>query len=218
MPEGPEVFLLTFHLQKLGLNCFSYGKHLFIDEGNNEKIRDISFGLYGKVYFANNKLDKIKAGPVSGDDKIIDKSARNTNFGFGPDFMTMSKDDFEKFVNTKLAISKRQLATFLLDQDEIAGLGVAWISEIAHIADLTDSDLSHKCNNLDELKRYRLIDAMFQVQTIVKDIILNQTTNLDSISFVNEWFENVYRIRAPFIRVYRKGRPVLIGSRQFWVL
>jgi formamidopyrimidine-DNA glycosylase len=216
MPEGPEVFLLSFHLKKLGFNCFSYGKHLYLyQEEGGDKLRDISFGLYGRVYYSNKKLDKITSGPICGDDKIIDSSA---SLGFGPDFMNMSKEDIENFVHDKIKNSRRQLATFLLDQDEIAGLGVAWISEIAHLAGITDTDLSSKCNCLDELKRFKLIDAMFQIQTIVKHIILDQVKDLDSESFVNEWFENLYRIRTPFINVYRKGRPVLIGSRQFWVI
>jgi len=227
MPEGPEVYFLAYHLKKLGLNCHSYGKHLLLKVESesasasalrNSKSRDISFGLYGRVYYdaKSKKLDKIQTSPISGDDKLIDS---NASLGLGPDFMEMSRECFEKFVFEKIGNSRRQLATFLLDQDEIAGLGVAWISEIFFIAGLKQEDMSGKGKDLDELKKFKLVDAMMQVQTINKLIMMEMVKDLDSETFVNQWFQNLYQIREPYLKVYRKSfaRSVLIGSRQFWV-
>jgi len=219
MPEGPEVYFLALHLKKLGLDCFSYGKHLFISASADE-LRDISFGLYGRVFYdtVSKKLDKIKAGPISGDDKIVSIQAKEKNFGLGPDYTNMTREQVNDFVFEKIGNSKRQLAAVLLDQDEIAGLGVAWISEIAHLAEFTEIDLAGKGKDLDELKKHKLVDAMMQIQSINKLVLIEEIKDLDSVSFVNSWFENLYRIRQPFIKVYRKTRPVLIGSRQFWFL
>ena len=61
MPEGPEVYILCLALKKYGINCKSYGKHLYI---SNIK-EDWSFGLNGKVKIDEkgnlNKLDKSKS-------------------------------------------------------------------------------------------------------------------------------------------------------------
>jgi formamidopyrimidine-DNA glycosylase len=229
MPEGPEVFFLAYHLrEKLGIHCQSYGKHLFIQTPDNSdnssrEIRDISFGLYGRVFFDNisKKVIKVKAGPISGDDKLISNDEYNLLLlgkKLGPDFMQMTREEMEKFVFEKVGNSRRQLAAVLLDQEEIAGLGVAWISEIAHLSNFTEIELSAKGKDLDELKKFKLVDAMFQIQTIIKNFLFDLIKDLDSVSFVNEWYENLYKIREPFIKAYRKGRPVLIGSRQFWIL
>lgn len=212
MPEGPEVYLLSVHLQRLGVPCFAYGKHIFVEINPSEnKLRDISFGLYGRVYYSkkDNVLEKVLGGPISGDDKIVTVTNISKDLGLGPDYMSLTLEQCQALVR-KWATMKRTLASIMLDQEEIAGLGVAWISEIAYRAGRLDLSLKAK-----DLDLRALPNTMMAVQEYIKKELQDIFSTWDSETFVNGWFQNIYKVRQ--MLVYKKGRPVLIHSRQFWM-
>jgi formamidopyrimidine-DNA glycosylase len=210
MPEGPEVFLLAYFLkEKLSVDCRSYGKHLFcLDDG-----KDYSFGLYGRVFFnqETRKLQKVTRGPISGD--VVD--GFDIEKRLGPDFMSMSISDFERVLRKWKTARNRTVATLFLDQEEIAGLGVAWTSEIAHHAG--KFNLEKKGKDMTEEDVNNLSLAMYSIQQYIKNDLFSKVKDVDPVKFVNEWCENLYAVRAGDLNVYKKGKPVLIGSRQFWI-
>ena len=128
MPEGPEVWILSKMINNYydDDNTTSIGKHLII----NDIQEDWSFGLNGKVKInENNELVKIETGWIYGEKKQYEKS-------IGLDWMTASKKELEEEVQ-KWTKSNKKLASLILDQSKICGIGVAWGSEILYKAKLS---------------------------------------------------------------------------------
>lgn len=206
MPEGPEVYLLAWHVKRLGVDCFSKGKHLFVRSGEKE-FRDLSFGLHGRVFWRPDErtLVKLEGGTVNGGDVVVGEEEAGKKLG--PDFMNMSIVEFETLVR-KWQRSQRCLASLMINQAEIAGLGVAWISEICFDAGV---DLSKKAKDLD-LKS--LPESMLKIQNYVKDELFSKFVDVDSATFVNNWFRNIYAART--MKAYKKTSAVTVNARQFW--
>lgn len=213
MPEGPEVWILSQAINKyFGFEkAESYGKHLFVFN-NNFKIEgeNWSFGLTGKVEIIdNNNLTKRNTGWIYGDVGFfnVSKDVNKTN-GLGIDWLTCSKEDLHKIVDSWIK-SKKKLAALILDQTKISGIGVAWGSEI-----LFKSDLRPDVRACDQVL-YKLADTMIDIREKVKQKYTEELEEWDTKSFINEWFENLYEIRE--MDIYKKGSKLSVLGRSWWV-
>lgn len=234
MPEGPEVWILSVainrhfqtpqtnddFLRPIDPNCFnenepsstitlSYGKHLFL---LNEK-ENWSFGLDGKcVLTDDNQLVKPNVSWIHGQQLMYD-DINNEFARLGISWFNANEDALRREV-TRWNSSKTRLAGILLNQCKLSGVGIAWGSEILHRANLSpnkracDQDLSP------------LADVMLQMRDEIRAIYLS-TLEGDfkdrTKEFVNCWFAPLYEVREPYMRVYRKGTPVKILGRTWWV-
>ena len=201
MPEGPEVWILSKMINGFysNDNTISIGKHLII----KDMQEDWSFGLNGKVKInENNVLVKVETGWIYGDKKPFEKS-------IGLDWMTASKKELEEEVQ-KWTKSKKKLASLILDQSKICGIGVAWGSEILYKAKL-NPDLKACEQSLD-----KLVDSMIEIRIQIEDTYINlYYDNKDDLKeLINDWFENLYKIRK--MNIYKKGSKIHILGRSWW--
>jgi formamidopyrimidine-DNA glycosylase len=227
MPEGPEVWIVSQALNKLTINpnySQSFGKHLFILQSDTINIREITFGLTGKlkVECQNTNtnptiiLEKVNTGFCYGDDKMITELLYVTtiNKSLGLNFMKMDKETFHLIVS-KWSNSKKKLGSLLLDQKEIAGIGVAWGSEILFKANLDpdtkacEQDLSKLATSLYDIQQY----SMKVYSEYLQDLISREDPNL-LVEFINGWYKNLYTIRE--MSVYKKGEQVKSGGRTWY--
>jgi len=102
----------------------------------------------------------------------------------------------------------------LIDQHEICGIGVAWASEILYEAGIAPDEKATWFEFLGETEP--LIEAIILVR---RRAIQRYRENLkgNMISFVNEWFENLYELRKPIMRVYNKGLEKRVSGRIFYM-
>ena len=201
MPEGPEVWILSKMINGFysNDNTISIGKHLII----KDMQEDWSFGLNGKVKInENNVLVKVETGWIYGDKKPFEKS-------IGLDWMTASKKELEEEVQ-KWTKSKKKLASLILDQSKICGIGVAWGSEILYKAKL-NPDLKACEQSLD-----KLVDSMIEIRIQIEDTYINlYYDNKDDLKeLINDWFENLYKIRK--MNIYKKGSKIQVSGRSWW--
>lgn len=218
MPEGPEVWILSeainLFLKKnkiLELESVNYyGKHLIL-YNSDKTVIDWSFGLTGKVNIDTElKLIKMHNSYLPGEIKVIDKNHyKNLN-----SICWMSNDinyDILEKIIYKWKISKKKLGVLLLEQSEISGIGVAWGSEILYRANLRP-DIKACEQNLDKLSQ-EILDIKYEIQYIYKDYLIDNEENL--IIFINNWFDNLYKIRK--MNIYKKGKQVAVSGRKWWV-
>lgn len=214
MPEGLEVYALCFVLQREGYNADCYGKHLLLDN------QDWSFGLNGKMSIdGNGKLKKVvhaykisKFGyksTVPGDIKPVnnlqDLISKNK---LGVNLIDATPEQLESII-IKWTKSRKTLGGLLLDQSHIAGIGVAWGSEILHRAELRP-DIPAKLQDLTKLPGSIII-----IRDMIKNIYKDYAMQQDTKTFVNGWFDNLYAIRS--MKVYKKGNTVETGGRTWWI-
>lgn len=219
MPEGPEVWIVSQALNILTDNpnySKAVGKHLFING-----IRELTFGLTGKLKVeCTNKnniiVEKVNAGFCYGDDKIIFENL-DLSFGLGLHFMEMDIESFQTIVS-KWTHSKKKLGALLLDQKEIAGIGVAWGSEILAKAHLNpnikacEQNLSLLANALYNIQQYCIQVYTDFLQTMIEQEENNKINLL--VEFINGWYKNLYDIRN--MSVYKKGEQVKTGGRTWY--
>jgi hypothetical protein len=203
MPEGPEVYILYLALKKFGINCKSYGKHLYISNINE----DWSFGLNGKVKIdEKGNLNKIDKGFIIGE-KI--KTDIFPFYKLGIDLMSSSLNDFEQIINN-WKTSTKSLGSLLLDQSQISGIGVAWASEILHKCNLRP-DLCANKQNLSNLSI-----TIEEIRNYSKELYENYlSSQTDIVKFINSWFKNLYIERK--MNIYKKGIQIKVSGRIFWV-
>ncbi len=216
MPEGLEIYILSKAFQDLGIQAEAYGKHLFlIDPYTGEKY-DYTFGLAGKLHISEKNLSITKINHstlVSGSKELVSTSFQEKKEKLGLHWITASKEDICTIVNSWVK-RKRQIGALLIDQKEICGIGVTWASEIlfhAGVSPLLKSNLLD-CLNLLE----KLIESICSVRDKILPIYV-QAIPQNSKKFINEWFDNLYSIRTPYLQVYKKGQVVRVSGREFWV-
>lgn len=207
MPEGPEVWILAQATNR----CFSRDCSTYISRGkhlrNLETSEDWSFGLSGRVRFHSDskKLEKITTGYVTGSINTVEK----TEPKLGLDWLFALPAHLEAEI-LSWKKSKKKLAGLLLDQSKICGIGVAWGSEVLHVAELRP-DMPANEQDLSNLSR-----AILSVRETVMSLYQNFfDTSDDPITFVNCWFENLYEKRN--MQVYKKGTKVEVLSRNWWI-
>ena len=203
MPEGPEIWILSEAINKYyhSEKTRAYGKHLFLLE---DKL-NWSFGLTGKVYINDdNQLIKIHSGWLYGDQQSFEDHSK----GLGIDWLSGSETNIKREISTWVK-SKKKLAGLLLDQSKICGIGVAWGSEILFKAGLRP-ELKACDQNLDTLAEV-VLSVRENIQTQYSKLL----SESNSKSFINEWFDNLYKIRE--MSVYKKGTKIDVLGRSWWV-
>jgi formamidopyrimidine-DNA glycosylase len=211
MPEGPEIWILNKAICKYYDQNISrsFGKHLIVQSDYNKTNYDIiwSFGLNGKISIdENNKLYKpMEDSWIFGNNEIYVTSVTN-----GIDFMTATLEELNEFVN-KLVKLKAKLGPTLINQNKISGIGVAWGSEILHRAGLRPDEPA----NSQDLSNLAIV--MIEVREEIKMIYENELEQqqMDVKKFIEDWFENLYRIRN--MKIYKIGRKINISGRNWWV-
>lgn len=205
MPEGPEIWILSEAINKhFNTNkTIAYGKHLFfIENGENW-----SFGLTGKINLVNNELTKLNVGWINGE-KTFFSDYNSEIQKLGINWLSSSEED----LNTEIGSwkkSKKKLAGLLLDQSKISGIGVAWGSEILYKAKLNPNIKACE-QNLDNL-----VNCLIEVREKIKMAYKEHLDNSISENFINEWFDNLYKIRK--MDIYKKGSKIEVLGRTWWV-
>ena len=98
----------------------------------------------------------------------------------------------------------------MLQQKVIAGVGVAWASEIMHRVGLIPNK---PCN---EQNLLRLAESYISIRDEVKSQYAEFVSTASSPrEFVHGWCDNLYRHRD--MKVYRKGTEVVASGRSYWI-
>ena len=207
MPEGPEVWILSKAINKYysSNKSRSYGKHIFL----HDISENWSFGLLGNVNInpTDNSLMKINTGWIYGDKEKYENFEEEIK-KLGIDYMTADENLIKKEVDT-WRDSKQKLAKLILDQSKISGIGVAWGSEILYRVGLKpnikacEQDLSELAN------------SMIYFRDKLRFIYQIALENSCCGKFINDWFENLYRIRE--MKIYKKGSKIEVSGRNWWV-
>lgn len=202
MPEGPEIWILNEAINAhYGTNvCTCVGKHIII---NNIFW---SFGLKGKIAINPETNELYKPSDQDWLHGVNENVDDVCDFKFGPDWLTAV--DLSPVVN-KFQKSKSKLGTLLINQKNIAGIGVAWGSEILHRANLRP-DLSANVQDLSTL-----LPALYSIREEIKQLYLDTLDTWDDANFINSWFDNLYAIRS--MQVYKKGEKIKVGERNWYV-
>lgn len=218
MPEGPEVWILNKAICKYyGENVStSIGKHLIVHSGYNQGNDGIiwSFGFDGKILIdENNKLYKpMEENWIFGKNEILNSSGnifKQLSLS-NIDWMTSTYDEINDFVK-KLSKVRGKLGPALINQNKISGIGVAWGSEILHRAGLRP-DVSANYQDLS-----RLPETIIEIREEIKKIYETELNKYDQIKdFIEEWFENLYKIRN--MKVYKVGKKMTISGRTWWLI
>jgi formamidopyrimidine-DNA glycosylase len=163
MPEGLEVYILSKVLKDLGYVCSSFGKHLILTHPYTGELYDYSFGLAGKLKIEEGSLEikKVNHPRIVSGDVIKINSIDELKSKLGVDWLSASKDELEVVIRSWLS-RKKQIGALLIDQKEICGIGVAWASEILHIAKINPALKTNLLQFLDLINA--LLDAIIQVR------------------------------------------------------
>lgn len=206
MPEGPEIYALNLSLTLGGYKTQCYGKHLLV----NDKAEDWSFGLNGRVILDSaGNLSKNTKGYITGSIKTAESMPQLVNYNkLGVDFITGSTENI-RLVIEKWKNSRKTLGGLMLDQSHIAGIGVAWGSEILNLAGLKP-DVPAKDQELS-----KLADSIISTRDYILPIYTKFVSEQPTMEFVNGWFDNLYAIRN--MKVYKNGVPIETGGRRWWV-
>jgi formamidopyrimidine-DNA glycosylase len=235
MPELPEVYALSTALNKLGFETEVYGKHLILKNlsknpsKDKNNIEDWSFGLEGTVYLKYKDLDnkkdkndkndknsltdfellKIEHNAFSGD-KMEFNSINDfiTKRKLGINLLTATENDIYPIVE-KWQNSRKMLGPLLLNQEDIAGIGVAWGSEILNNADLLPN-VSAKLQDLTNLT-----DSIIYTRDKILETYKKYVKNNNPVEVVNNWFRNLYKVRE--MNVYKTGKSIKVYGRDWWI-
>jgi len=219
MPEFAEVFSLHYALDKLGVKTITHGKHLFlVDNG-----LDFTFGLNGRVSIDPQTLElthKQTYGICGTVNQYINVEEMVSKNRLGVDLTYSSIEAIEKKI---IEWSKRNktLGSLILDQSEIAGIGVAWGSEILYSAGLTPGI---KASSMNELDIQRLRVHMLGIRNIAINTYMDYVEDLYKkggkqaiVEFINSWFKNLYQIRKMDIYKNSKAAKTKVAGRDFYV-
>ena len=193
MPEGIEVHHLGLMVQEAGIPATTHGKHLFVYG------QDWSFGLTGRVAYDGTKLVKVDAGRIYG--SVVDAPPVT----LGVDFATGSLAALAAVVKDVFMGSRKQLGALMLDQTHIAGIGVAWGSEVLHAAGALHPGQPAKDQDL---------RGLAAAMCLVRDTALAEYA-AKAPRDINQWFAGLYAVRT--MQVYGRGTPVAAGGRTWWM-
>jgi formamidopyrimidine-DNA glycosylase len=205
MPEGPEIWALAEAASLTGISVIAYGKHLL-----HEK-QDIHFGLNGRVTLKDDGLlELVRKDGISGRSvSCADLAELVTSNDLGIDWMTATPAAIRRAIS-QAYLSRKQLGPWMLQQKVIAGVGVAWASEIMHRVGLIPTK---PCN---EQNLLRLAESYISIRDEVKSQYADLVSSASSPrEFVYGWCDNLYRHRV--MKVYRKGTEVLASGRTYWI-
>lgn len=214
MPEGPEVWILSHVLNDYfdAPKTRSYGKHLFVSV-DKDKVENWSFGMTGKVELNDQThvLKKKNVGKLTG--KVTTHTVAEDKLGL--DWMTATTAELTQEIE-RWKTSKKKLATLMLEQSRLAGIGVAWGSEILFQSGnrpeekACHQDLSHLVSSLVAIRQ--MVMTLYEKQGKSchgKKACLHE--------FVQSWFHNLYVARSPKLAIYQRGTPLVVSGRTWWV-
>lgn len=95
----------------------------------------------------------------------------------------------------------------MLDQTKIAGIGVAWGSEILFKAGLRP-DMRACDQNLSTLA-----DSILYIRNHIKNIYEKELKDPEQL--INDWSDNLYQVRE--MQIYKKGSKIEVLGRSWWV-
>lgn len=172
----------------------TWGKHLYIDG------QDWSFGLTGNVQLdpVTGRPVKVAVGRVHG--HVLLGAA---SYGVGVDFCTANVAQLQSAVARFYLGSRKALGPLLLDQTLVAGIGVAWGSEVLAVAGLRP----------DKPALAQDLRGLPGAMVAVRDQALS--TYADRVHDVGAGFPDFYLVRH--MAVYNKGVPVMVSGRQWWL-
>lgn len=203
MPEGPEVWILSHavNTHNQSLNTCAIGKHLIL-QINDSKV-DWSFGLTGKVRAdEHGNIYKLKTGMVYGNECVYVQREKVVSW------MTASEAELRQIVSS-WEHSNVLLGALLLDQSMISGIGVAWGSEILHQSKLVPNMKANKQS------LSLLVPVLISLRDEIKLTYMELLNNTKPITFINQWFYNLYAVRN--MNVYKKGKQVKTAGRTWYV-
>ena len=201
-------------MKNLGFEVSCLGKHLVLRDMHSGELHDYSFGLAGRVKITDDlHLEKIVHDQLPSGDKILITNINDVKNKLGVDWLKSSREDIEVVVRSWLS-RKKQIGALLIEQKEICGIGVAWASEILHLAKISPSLSANRIGFFDLTDA--LIDAIVKVG---RDVVKLYSSKIikDEKKFVNKWFHNLYEIRKEYMKVYKKGTIVKVSGRDFYV-
>jgi hypothetical protein len=210
MPEGVEVHVLARALVRAGIPCLAHGKHIYA------RGHDYSFGLVGRL-----RLERDATGALAIHKVVSPRVPSGAVEPEGPpraagagnvDWATASAEELAAATAT-WGSRARCLGALLLDQSLVAGIGVAWGSEILHAAGALNPVLPANAQDL-----RRLVPSMCAVRdAAVERYAAALEAATDPVEFVNDWFHNLYAVRGDLLAVYKSGTVVMAAGRAWWV-
>lgn len=213
MPEGFEIFKLSLVLNQLGYNCKSYGKHLYFNDSNE----DWTFGLNGTVNINSDcSIEKNDTGFVTGDIKYFESFPRmKEDNKLGVDLITGTEEEINEVIMNVFQNSRQQLGILLLKQSHIAGIGVAWGSEmLARTEPRLLPNVKAKEQDLRNLAR-----TIVKLREDILELYKTKDKEDNGVEFVQEWFRgNLYKWREPYLIVYKKSKMIKVGGRSWWIV
>lgn len=214
MPEGPEVYELAQLLRRAGYaDASAHGKHLLCRELH------FTFGLTGGLRLPTDRTlppvhTASRRSQVNGAVKTYDGTlpALVKELKLGADWMTASATTLQAVINAS-ASRKVKLGAWMLDQTEIAGVGVAWGSEIAALAnlDVAARMCDQNLRNLGAAYVSVRNSAIDTYNAYIDSVVTDAAAVADA---VNGWYLNLERVRV--MRAYNVGTPVTVTGRNFW--
>lgn len=213
MPEGPEIFILSLALQKLGFCCDAYGKHLYFPL-NKE---DWSFGLSGTIYVSDNliqhKFNTYIPGKIQENITSLDELKQKNKLGIN--WLTSTESELQTIITNKWANKKAKLGSLLLQQSFICGIGVAYGSDILYHAKL-NPNISANQQNLNSLAT-SMIYVRNSILNQYQDYLTHCNNNNNKLQdFCNQWFHNLYQIRTMIIYKNEKASIIKVGDRKWY--
>jgi len=217
MPEAPEVYILAAAANaKYGGGYVANGKQLFTP-------REIwSFGLTGTVALdGDGNLIKVASGQVYGAVKPRAPTEEEDEEGLSKEgscrWLTASEDELRATLH-RWTTMRRRLDLLLLDQTEVAGIGVVWGSEIVAEAGI-ELSLQLKASQQPAAMLAHLLPAMLSVRqramATYGAFLQEELAEGRLDAFLERWFKNLYAVRD--MQVYKIGQPMPLGGRTWWV-
>lgn len=215
MPEGPEIWILNQAICNYYNDSeasVSLGKKLIISDKYNENNKTTiwSFGLNGKMSINENNLlyKPTEQSWIYGINEVYIHGISDF-ISVRADWMTSDENVLNTFIK-KLSTKRIKLGPALIDQKNIAGIGVAWGSEILCRAGLRP-DIPANQQDLSNLARV-MIEIRDEIKNLYEEYLNNSA---DVKGFIQDWFENLYKIRN--MRVYDVGEKIKINGRTWWI-
>ena len=61
----------------------------------------------------------------------------------------------------------------------------------------------------------KLVESIIEIREKIKKIYSEQIDEFNCKEFINNWFENLYRVRD--MKIYKKGTQVKVLGRTWWI-
>ena len=205
MCEGPEVFALANALACADVSAFSYGTHLFVEQ-SQEDWRFLSNGcnvvLNEDGSLENSRWHGVTRSPASSPADLISHN------NLGIDWMQASPMEI-LYVVEKWSKSRKPLGARIASQFDMAGLGVAWGSEVCHQAHVVPPEPSN------EQDLGNVAEALISARNTLENFYSDMVTPENAREFISEWPLNVFNSRT--MLVYEQGDPVAVNGYTWWV-